>query len=136
GRASIVAFIGLCDAGISIAASLRRTVKGAEGGVAAAAPENPSWQLSFGELRAALADVPRVAPPALIEGAPDGDGHAVLLLPPLLGGDWQMQPLRDFLAAKGYAAYGWTLGPNLGPTERVLQGVERRLDEIRARHGG
>jgi pimeloyl-ACP methyl ester carboxylesterase len=46
-----------------------------------------------------------------------------------------MMPLRRFLRDRGYAVYGWGLGVNVGPTDRILVGVAQRLGAIRARHG-
>src|SRR5262249_59381129 len=40
-----------------------------------------------------------------------------------------------FLLGGGYAAYGWGLGVHGRPAGRVLVGIERRLDELHARHG-
>jgi pimeloyl-ACP methyl ester carboxylesterase len=104
-------------------------------GASADSPELPSWQLLLGEAQAALAAKPKEIPPDLLEARP-GDGRPVLVMPAFFAADWQTEPLRAFLAKKGYAAYGWELGPNLGPTAAILYGMERRLDEIRAEHGG
>jgi pimeloyl-ACP methyl ester carboxylesterase len=72
---------------------------------------------------------------AAARAAPAGDGHPVLLVPGFLRGEGYMRPLQRFLRARGYAVYGWRLGVNLGPTERALDGLERRLEEIVAREG-
>jgi pimeloyl-ACP methyl ester carboxylesterase len=98
-------------------------------------PELPSWQLLLGEVQSALAAKPKDIPRDLLDARP-GDGRPVLVMPAFFAADWQTEPLRDFLARKGYAAYGWKLGPNLGPTDAILYGMERRLDDIRAEHGG
>jgi pimeloyl-ACP methyl ester carboxylesterase len=95
----------------------------------------PSWQLMLGEAQAALAAKPQAIPRDLLDALP-GDGRPVLVMPAFFAGDWQTEPLRAFLTAKGYAAYGWELGPNVGPTDAILYGIERRLDQIRAEHGG
>lgn len=98
-------------------------------------PDLPSWQLLLGEAQAALAAKPQGIPRDLLDGLP-GDGRPILVMPAFFAGDWQTEPLRAFLSKKGYAAYGWQLGPNVGPTDAILYGIERRLDEIRAEHGG
>ncbi len=67
--------------------------------------------------------------------APRGDGHPVLVVPSFLRGDGHTAPLRRFLAGCGYAVYGWGLGTNFGPTSLALNGIERLLSDIRARHG-
>jgi pimeloyl-ACP methyl ester carboxylesterase len=98
-------------------------------------PELPSWQLLLGEAQAALAAKPKDIPRDLLDALP-GDGRPVLVMPAFFAADWQTEPLRAFLSRKGYAAYGWQLGPNLGPTDAILYGMERRLDDIRAEHNG
>ncbi len=73
--------------------------------------------------------------PALAR-APRGDGHAVLVIPGLGASDRSTLILRRFLSTLGYAAYGWELGRNIGPTARVVSGLPERLHECRARHDG
>ena len=51
-----------------------------------------------------------------------GDGHPVLVLPGLLGGDPSTLVLRRYLRWLGYAVSGWRLGANVGPTEAVVGG--------------
>jgi pimeloyl-ACP methyl ester carboxylesterase len=87
------------------------------------------------EAVSAMTPMPRRVGLAAGRTAPRGDGHPVLLLPAFLRGERHMQPLERFLLERGYAAYGWDLGVNVGPTDRVLVGIERRLDELHARHG-
>jgi pimeloyl-ACP methyl ester carboxylesterase len=98
-------------------------------------PPLPSWQLLLGEAEAALAPKPKEIPRDLLDTLP-GDGRPVLVMPAFFAGDWQTEPLRAFLATKGYAVYGWELGANIGPTDVILHGIERRLDDVRAEHGG
>lgn len=86
------------------------------------------------EAVSAVTPMPRRIILAAALSAPEGDGHPVLLVPGFLRGESYMAPLRRFLEVRGYAVYGWRLGVNLGPTERVLDGLERRLEEIVARH--
>jgi pimeloyl-ACP methyl ester carboxylesterase len=86
------------------------------------------------EAVSAVTPMPRRVTLAAQRVAPRGDGHPVLLLPAFLRGERHMQPLHRFLGDRGYAAYGWSLGVNVGPTDRVLTGIEERLDELHARH--
>jgi pimeloyl-ACP methyl ester carboxylesterase len=86
------------------------------------------------EAVSAVTPMPRRVILAAARSAPPGDGHPVLLVPGFLRGEGYMEPLRRFLEARGYPVYGWRLGVNLGPTERVLDGLGRRLAEIVARH--
>lgn len=66
---------------------------------------------------------------------PRGDGHAVLFLPAVMRGDGQTRAVRRFLAARGYAGFGWELGINLGPVPRLLSGAAARLLALAATHG-
>lgn len=87
------------------------------------------------EAVSAVTPMPRRAAQAAQRSAPSGDGHPVLLLPGFLHNERYMQPLRRFLSGRGYAVYGWGLGTNVGPTDRILHGLDERLDQILARHG-
>ena len=59
-------------------------------------------------------------------GVPRGDGHPVLVLPGLLGGDDYLQPLRDWLRRIGYRPLRSGLDSNPGWSERLV----RELGEI------
>jgi pimeloyl-ACP methyl ester carboxylesterase len=59
-----------------------------------------------------------------------GHGRPVLVLPGLLADDRSTRPLRRLLAAAGYAPYGWRLGRNIGPTQRIISGLDALLGEI------
>lgn len=76
--------------------------------------------------------------PALpdVGGFPAGRGHVVLVVPAFLMGDAATVPLRQFLARCGYRAFGWSLGVNWGPTERLLRDLPGRLAELNALEGG
>ena len=71
------------------------------------------------------------------EPATGGEGSlgAVLVIPALLGGDWQTRGLRAALSRAGYAAFGWELGTDWGPTPELMDGVEARLLALAAAHG-
>jgi alpha-beta hydrolase superfamily lysophospholipase len=71
----------------------------------------------------------------LLQLAPRGDGHPVLVLPGLGAGDRSTRPLRWFLRSRGYWVHGWKLGTNQGPDERTTRGLARRLDELADQHG-
>ncbi len=64
---------------------------------------------------------------------PSGDGHPVLVLPGFGANDPTTRPLRGFLKTKGYQAFGWGMGRNLGLREGVLERMLDRFDEIHAR---
>lgn len=80
------------------------------------------------ELGAFLGSLP------LLNAAPRGDGHPVLVLPGLIASDVSTRPLRAFLRGRGYAAHGWGLGRNLGPREGVEDGMLQRLLELHQRY--
>jgi pimeloyl-ACP methyl ester carboxylesterase len=69
-----------------------------------------------------------------LQRAPRGDGHPVLVLPGLLASDFSTRTLRQFLRGRGYAAHGWKLGRNLGPTPELAAGLVERLAQLRARY--
>ncbi len=72
----------------------------------------------------------------LLENLRSGDGHPVLVLPGFTAADRSTVPLRSLLRRLGYRTYGWKLGANLGPTPRIVNGLERRFDEIVERESG
>jgi pimeloyl-ACP methyl ester carboxylesterase len=99
--------------------------------------DRDGWQMTMArEARAApelAAFVATVGP--LIASAPRGDGHPVLVLPGLGGGDTSTLPLRFFLDRLGYRTYGWGLGTNTGPDRRVSAGLDDLLRGIVSEHG-
>ena len=60
---------------------------------------------------------------------------AVLVIPTLLRDDVQTSAMRGGLLQDGYAAFGWMLGRNMGPTARLLQGSQARLIALSDAHG-
>lgn len=71
----------------------------------------------------------------LVTVLPRGDGHPVLVLPGLGGGDVPTTALRALFRRLGYRAYGWGLGRNVGPTARAVNGMRARLLELTKRSG-
>jgi len=65
----------------------------------------------------------------LVQRSPRGDGHAVIALPGLGGGDGSTIPLRWFLDRLGYRTTGWGLGTNRGFSGAVRAGLD---DAVRA----
>jgi pimeloyl-ACP methyl ester carboxylesterase len=84
---------------------------------------------ALGEFGSALALLP------LLRRAPRGDGHPVLVLPGLLAGDATTQPLRAFLADRGYAVHGWGLGRNLGLRPGFEERLKARLHDLHRASG-
>ena len=64
-----------------------------------------------------------------------GESHPVLVLPGFTASDRSTQPLRSVLRDKGHSVHGWGLGPNVGPHPHVLEGLQRRVVELRDRYG-
>lgn len=67
--------------------------------------------------------------------APRGDGHPVLVLPGLMSSDLASLPMRRFLTDRGYAAYGWGFGMNLGLRGTLEADLADLLGAIAGRHG-
>src|SRR3954451_583077 len=94
----------------------------------------PEWllamegQRAFGELLALHASWP------LLAVAPRGDGHPVLVIPGFLASDSATAVLRGYLHCLGYSVTGWALGTNIGPTETIVTGMERLVDELASTH--
>ena len=65
----------------------------------------------------------------VLQRAPAGDGHAVIVFPGLSAGDGTTVPLRRYLGSLGYAADGWNQGFNFGPRAGVLDGAKRQVEE-------
>jgi pimeloyl-ACP methyl ester carboxylesterase len=70
----------------------------------------------------------------ILERAPRGDGHPVLVLPGLGGDDRSTVPLRGFLRRRGYAVHGWGLGTNR-ISRSVVMALGQRFEELYERHG-
>src|ERR1700712_1344021 len=75
----------------------------------------PSRLLMLAEIRAIWEAGATLAVWPLLQLAPRGDGHPVLVLPGLVASDSSTRLLRRYLAGRGYDVHGWGLGRNLGP---------------------
>ncbi|HUC56781.1 MAG TPA: hypothetical protein VMA95_05230 [Streptosporangiaceae bacterium] len=101
------------------------------------APSGPAARYFLTEPARGLADLaslPLAAP--WLARAPAGDGHGVLVLPGFMASDQSTVPLRRYARRLGYAARGWNLGRNLGPTDTVLDELPRALAELAGQTGG
>lgn len=65
----------------------------------------------------------------LLEDAPRGDEHPVLVLPGFMTSDRATYFLRNFISKQGYTALKWEMGLNLGGPEYAFK-VADRLEEI------
>ena len=83
---------------------------------------------AFFEMGAFLAASP------LLRAMGRGDRHPVLVLPGFTAGDRSTAPLRLVLRSQGYWTHGWRLGANVGPTARIITGLQARLEELWERH--
>ncbi|MEH6593842.1 MAG: alpha/beta fold hydrolase [Halioglobus sp.] len=72
----------------------------------------------------------------VLQRAPDGDGHAVMILPGFMGDDVYSTSFRRYLTRRGYAVHGWGQGRNLGPREGVLEAMVQRLEYLYQRYEG
>jgi pimeloyl-ACP methyl ester carboxylesterase len=96
---------------------------------AAAKSQRPPIRLTAAEAVALIA-TPSTRVDLMPPTVHRGDGHAVLVLPALLGGDPYTVCVRRFLTSVGYSAHGWNLGLNVGPTKRLLEGTSDRVIEL------
>ncbi|MGI8794678.1 MAG: esterase/lipase family protein [Acidimicrobiales bacterium] len=71
----------------------------------------------------------------LLRFAGRGDRHPVLVLPGFTADDRSTAPLRRVLRSQGYWTHGWRLGRNIGPTQRIVEGMVERLMLLHERHG-
>jgi len=65
----------------------------------------------------------------VLQRAPAGDGHAVIVFPGLSAGDGTTVPLRRYLGSLGYATDGWNQGFNFGPRAGVLGVAKQQVEE-------
>lgn len=71
----------------------------------------------------------------LLQFAPRGDGHAVMVLPGFLAGDESTAVFRRFLRRRGYAPERWGLGRNTGRAEIVQRLLPERFNAFAERCG-
>lgn len=66
----------------------------------------------------------------VLRRAPRGDGHSVLVLPGFMASDNSTRTLRWYLRDLGYRTHAWRLGVNVGPTDRILDGMANRIEAL------
>ena len=69
------------------------------------------------------------------DGLPRGDGRPVILLPGFLAGDQTLEVLRTWLRRMGYRPSTCGFLTNTDCSDRALDRVERRVDELWSAHG-
>ncbi|MFK8025803.1 MAG: esterase/lipase family protein [Ilumatobacter sp.] len=94
----------------------------------------PAWMAAL-EYRAVSERAQMSALLPMLRRLPSGDGHPVLVLPGFTASDRSTVPLRRLLRDLEYRTYGWGLGANVGPTNRILEGIFGRLDRAYERNG-
>lgn len=72
----------------------------------------------------------------LLNRAPRGDGHAVMVFPGLSANDVTTVPLRQYLQSLNYRPWGWELGFNFGPRAGVLEEAKDNLARTFEATGG
>lgn len=103
--------------------------------------QQPTYKRPSGSLLAlegpwAALNMASLAPAwALLERAPRGDGHPVLVLPGLGATDVSTRILRRYLRRLDYHVHASGLGRNLGPTATTVAGLRARVAELAKRHG-
>lgn len=86
---------------------------------------------ALGELGTTRALMPLLRRVGRGDGQP---GHPVIVFPGFIGGDRSTRLLRSILREWGYRAFGWRLGVNVGPTDRILDGMTARVADLCRRH--
>ncbi|MBY0411860.1 MAG: hypothetical protein K2Q97_17465, partial [Burkholderiaceae bacterium] len=71
----------------------------------------------------------------MLQRAPEGDGHTVIVFPGLTAGDTTTLPLRKYLQSRSLDAVGWGQGLNFGPREGVLEAAKQQLQKAYAASG-
>lgn len=66
---------------------------------------------------------------------PQGDGHPVLVFPGFLASDRSTAPLRALLAELGYQAHGWGLGRNIRVDPKLVEAMERLIQNAAQQAG-
>jgi hypothetical protein len=93
----------------------------------------PGWTLLAMEFRAPW-ELGAVLPAwPVLQRAPRGDGHTVVVYPGLSAHDVTTLPLRKYLESLGYTTYGWNQGFNFGPRSGVLESGKQQLRDLMAR---
>lgn len=115
---------------------MRRSVGGVDDVVTSPRREirPPDRILQLAESRAVFEFGAFLAASPALRFAGRGDRHPVLVFPGFTAGDRSTAPLRAVLRSQGYWTHGWQLGPNYGPTDRIVGGLARRLQQLYERH--
>jgi hypothetical protein len=72
---------------------------------------------------------------ALLAAGRRGDGHPVFVLPGMLADDASTEPLRAIIGARRLTAVSWDMGPNVGPSRRIMTAIPRRIAQLHEQYG-
>ena len=96
-------------------------------------PGAPTARLALTEMPRAALDLTALATVApALAAERRGDGHPVLVLPGMVGGDVSTLGLRRYLTWLGYSVSGSGISMNAAPTEAVVNGLRARLKGLAA----
>ena len=96
-------------------------------------PKAPSPLLAMAEMARTSVEVSSLLfSGPLLAGAPEGDGHDVVVLPGFMFNHHTTLPLRNFLCWLGYRTHDWGFGFNLGARSIGAAGeiLKERLDTL------
>jgi len=85
------------------------------------------WQLELARLT--------IDPVFRGEGVPHGDGAPVILMPGFLAGDGSLAVMRGWLGRIGYDARGSGIRVNVDCSDRAVDALDRRLQDLAQRSG-
>ncbi len=96
----------------------------------------PSLLLQAMELPRAMAEYAACAGSVgLLHLAPRGNGGPVVVLPGFTGSDRSTRTLRRFLGQLGHRPVAWGLGHNVGPSRKILDGIDDLVQRLADEHG-
>ena len=90
-------------------------------------PASPSWLLLALEGRAFFEISCLIPSWPLLQKAPKGDGHRVIVFPGLSTNDMATAPMRYYLTSLGYKVSGWNQGFNFGPRHGVMEHARQKV---------
>lgn len=98
-------------------------------------PSAPGWWLVILEGRAGWEATASVLAWPILQTAPKGDGHPVMVIPGIGADDHTTLILRHYLTDRGYAVTGWGQGINRGDGAGVREALVQRSVELEAASG-
>jgi pimeloyl-ACP methyl ester carboxylesterase len=91
----------------------------------------PSLLLQAAELPRAWGEYAALVGSAgLLPLVPRGDGAPVVVLPGFTGSDRSTFALRTFLGGVGHRSVAWGLGRNIGPSRKIIDGIDDLVERM------